>query len=382
MSTAAPPRTTPRGTPCAVSWDAAWVAQVAAREQALDRRVCGARTVGGTPCPLPSDHASGRCRHHGGFTLTGAPADNRNAVVHGLYSRRLMICGSHCPAWQSCPLGGGSAFSVENGGPSQRDAGDSFLSFPRKREPLDESSSPVEGGVPAFAGMTSAERPARQHAPRPVSYGQYLLKLPLADRPQCTYEVAEYNAVVTDVMKRACANADNAFGLHLAHQIALITVMVSRAARALAIKPFTEKMEQSAENYYMSVDKPSAALVAFEKLSRELRRWIAMLEQHYGGHTIANPTAREHELRQRVDTAPDPDGLATLDLTSALAQKKHTRETAARNAELDEIDRQIVDSLFARFKVKPQNPLTTENMKDTEKGQNINPDGPAKNNSS
>ncbi len=47
MSTAAPPapsRTTTRGTPCAISWDDAWVAQVEAREQAMDRRICGART--------------------------------------------------------------------------------------------------------------------------------------------------------------------------------------------------------------------------------------------------------------------------------------------------------------------------------------------------
>ncbi len=310
MSTA-PPRTTTRGTPCPASWNDAWVVQVEAREQAHARRICGARTIGGTPCPLLSDHPSGRCRHHGGFALTGAPADNRNAVVHGLYSRRLMICGTHCPAWQSCPMGGGAP-----------------------------------------------------------DHGRALSQLALAERPQCTFELTEYNAVVTDAMHRACANPDNAFGLHLAHQIALLTVMVSRAARALAIKPFTEKMEQSAEDYYMSVDKPSASLVAFEKLSRELRRWIAMLDQHYGSHNIAKPTAREHELRQQIDTAPDPDGLASLDLTHALAQKEHTRQTAAREAQFDQIDRQIVDSLFARFKIKPQNPLTTENTEGTEKVKN------------
>src|SRR5262245_40953974 len=132
MSTTAPPRATTRGTPCALSWDDAWVAQVEAREAAVDRRVCGARTIGGTPCPLPSDHASGRCRHHGGFALPGAPADNRNAVVHGLYSRRLMICGSHCPAWQSCPMGGGSTFSLgkEKVEPRETESGNVFIRHP------------------------------------------------------------------------------------------------------------------------------------------------------------------------------------------------------------------------------------------------------------
>jgi hypothetical protein len=304
MTTFAPPapdapRATPRGTPCAASWDDAWVAQVEAREQAMDRRVCGARTIGGKPCPLPSDHASGRCRHHGGFPLTGAPEDNRNAVVHGLYSRRLMICGTHCPAWQSCPMGGGA-----------------------------------------------------------IDQGRGVMQLPVADRPQCPFEQAEYTATVTDVMKRTQSVAGNSFGLHIAHQVALLTVMVSRAARALAMKPFTEKMEQTAENYYMSVEKPSAGLVAFEKLSRELRRWIHLVEREYQRFTPDPAAQREHELRQCCDTRHDPDNAAALDLTSSIARMESARDTAKRNASLDEIDKRIVDSLFARFGIKPQGPST------------------------
>ncbi len=295
MSTIAPPRATTRGTPCALSWDDAWVAQVEAREQAMDRRICGARSIGGRPCPLPSDHPSGRCRHHGGFPLTGAPADNRNAVIHGLYSRRLLICGTHCPAWQSCPMGGGA-----------------------------------------------------------IDQGRSVTQLPAADRPQCPFEQAEYNAAVTDLMHRTMARPENSYGLHLAHQIALITVMVSRAARALALKPFTEKMEQTAEDYYMSVEKPSAGLIAFEKLSRELRRWIAMLDQHYGPYNIAPQTEREHALRQQCDTNPDPDEQAALDLTGLLAQKEATRATAERMAALHRMDKEIVESIFARVGLKPK----------------------------
>ncbi len=303
MSVAAPPRTTAQGTPCAISWDDAWVAQVEARELAMDRRICGARTIGGKPCPLPSDHASGRCRHHGGFPLTGAPEDNRNAVVHGLYSRRLMICGSHCPAWQSCPMGGGA-----------------------------------------------------------IDQGRGVTQLAVSDRPQCPFEQAEYNAAVTDVMRRANSRAENSMGLHLAHQVALLTVMVSRAARALALKPFTEKMEQSAENYYMSVDKPSAALVAFEKLSRELRRWIQLVEREYQVLSADRATEREQELRRQCDTSHNPDGAASLDLTSAIAQSEAGNETAGRQAELREMDRRIIETMLARFGVKPAD-STAENAK-------------------
>jgi len=411
----APPRTTPRGTPCAASWGDAWVAQIDAREQALGRRICGARTVGGTPCPLPSDHASGRCRHHGGFALTGAPADNRNAVVHGLYSRRLMICGSHCPAWQSCPMGGGSAFRAEDDDALPPDATDAqfraasrgggtvivrhadgsmeqhingitiynpppgtvdengepintdetspsdapTLSSPRKRGPLDSPQPTI-----AAKNSTPPKRP-------PETYAQSLLKLPLSERPLCPYEQTEYNAVVTDLMKRTQANAGNAMGLHLAHQIALLTVMVSRAARALAVAPLTEKFEQSAQNYHMSLERPSAALTAFEKLSRELRRWMHLIEREYHTLSADHATTREHELRRKTDTIHDPDGLATLDQTGALAQKENTQHTAAREAHLDQIDRAIVDTLFARFNVKPQ-AANTEAQRNTEKIENNN----------
>ncbi len=344
MSTIAPPRATTRGTPCALSWDDAWVAQIEAREQAADRRICGARSIGGRPCPLPSDHPSGRCRHHGGFPLTGAPADNRNAVIHGLYSRRLLICGTHCPAWQSCPMGGGSTFTLEE----EKGSPGSIGLRPMENEP---ESAIYDAGSPSTHHRPEADA---TRTARPTSYGQQLLKLPLSERPLCPFEQAEYNAVVTDLMHRTMARPENSYGLHLAHQIALITVMVSRAARALALKPFTEKMERTAEDYYMSVEKPSAGLIAFEKLSRELRRWIAMLDQHYGPYNISAQTEREHALRQQCDTNPDPDEQAALDLTGLLAQKEATRATAERMAALHRMDKEIVESIFARAGLKPK----------------------------
>ena len=68
------PKTTRKGTLCARSWDDVWVARVNESESSHGRRICGARTILGIPCSLGSTHASGRCRFHGGFDLTGAPA--------------------------------------------------------------------------------------------------------------------------------------------------------------------------------------------------------------------------------------------------------------------------------------------------------------------
>ncbi|MBI5092883.1 MAG: hypothetical protein HZB26_10630, partial [Candidatus Hydrogenedentes bacterium] len=106
QSTQSTPTHTTPGSPCAKSWDTPWIAQVEAAEQRLGRRICGARTHNGVPCELESNHANGRCKFHGGFALTGAAPGNRNAVIHGLYSRRLRTCSDGCPMWDRCPCAG------------------------------------------------------------------------------------------------------------------------------------------------------------------------------------------------------------------------------------------------------------------------------------
>ncbi len=252
--------TTTRGTPCARSWTPDWITRVESREEELGRRICGARTVGHSPCPAPSAHHSGRCEHHGGFDLTGAPEGNRNAIVHNLYARRLMPCGSHCPSWQSCPLGGGA-----------RDGGKEML-----------SRAPV-------------------------------------DRPTCPFEQAEYTAVVTDAMRRTQNHHANAWGLHVAHQLALMTVLVGRAARALATHPFTQTVENYQGEHLVLSERPAASLIAYERLARELRRWTILLERCYEWISCDDDTSKHHAQRQTTDTSTDPDALAATATATASA---------------------------------------------------------------
>jgi len=91
---------TDRGTPCAEAWDADRIALVERVESELDRRICGAVGMDGSPCPRKSDHPTGRCTHHGGNHLVGGQPGNENARVHGLYARRLMTCDNRCAMWK------------------------------------------------------------------------------------------------------------------------------------------------------------------------------------------------------------------------------------------------------------------------------------------
>jgi len=49
---------------------------------------CGARTRGGGPCRAPAVQGKTRCRMHGGAEGSGAPKRNRNALKHGLFTKR------------------------------------------------------------------------------------------------------------------------------------------------------------------------------------------------------------------------------------------------------------------------------------------------------
>ena len=111
------PQTTPKGTPYSKKWEPDWCQMVEETENLLGRRCCGAHAPDGMPCRLESTHKNGRCRFHGGIDGIGAPKGNTNAQLHGLYSRRLQQCGSHCPQWKTCLFAGKD---VERLHPKQR----------------------------------------------------------------------------------------------------------------------------------------------------------------------------------------------------------------------------------------------------------------------
>lgn len=212
------PDTTEYGTPHARSWDGTWVEQVEAAEKRLGRRICGGRMLTGRPCQLEPMHDNGRCRFHGGFALTGAPAGNRNAVVHALYSRRLRTCGAECPMWKQCPCAGSDV----------------------------DNLSPL-------------------------------------DRPTCPYEQSEYDAALAEAMEQTGADASpEGKPRHLAHNVALLQVMLSRAALALRNGPLTvstlsKSRLNSLTSAYEKETRVSAQLLGFVRIAAEYRRFAGML---------------------------------------------------------------------------------------------------------
>jgi hypothetical protein len=246
-------------------WDDAWVERVEAAELELNRRVCGARTAAGSVCVLESDHACGRCRFHGGFDLTGAPRGNRNAVVHGLYSRRLMVCGEHCPLWKTCPCAGPDVLKME-------------------------------------------ER----------------------ERPTCPFEQTEYNALVTDGMSLVERRADaNPFDKQAVHMLALLQVMMSRAAAMLGRHKFTQMVVSV--NCQKHDERMSPAFAALMRLMWEYRHVRRLLPDGDGGAGATPESVAKLMLRMEVDT----------DLAPESQEELHFPDTPVESAAAGIVDRAV-----------------------------------------
>ena len=218
--------TTKLGTPCSKKWDAEWIEQVNITEKELGHRCCGAHAPDNYPCQLTSNHPNGRCRFHGGTYGIGAPKQNTNARIHGLYSRRLQTCGDHCPQWKTCPLAGSD-----------------------------------------------------------------ILKLRANQRPLCAYEQAEHD-LLTQLEKDTTPQPKHRYDTSpkldphpllpemtsLRQNLKTLQIMITRATAAL--KPgLTQDTSVHGKDYAMESSKPSAALQAYQILTREHRHTTTLYER-------------------------------------------------------------------------------------------------------
>ncbi len=261
------------GTPLSPKWDAEWVAAVEGVEKGLGRRVCGAHSPAWTPCKLGSEHPSGRCRYHGGHSSIGAPLGNRNAMIHGLYSRRLQQCGEHCPLWQTCPM------------PNK-----DIEALPHKERPFCPYEKEEYDAVTSSLGTGNVAEGA-------VACGDALAEAETTDSRDCRVATllakTEGDAVSPDaegatisfgstfsfskekVEEKAVGQEAAETLLH--HNIATFQVMLTRAQAALGWSTFTEESRADGEKYSMRSSKVSAMLQAQLRIARELRQWLRLL---------------------------------------------------------------------------------------------------------
>lgn len=244
--------TTALGTPASPRWDADWLALVNLREQDLGRRICGAHTPAWTPCTLVSSHPNGRCRFHGGAPGIGAPGGNRNAWVHGLYSRRLQQCGDHCPLWQHCPMAGRDVLDLL---PAERPH------CVYEQDEYDEvlrsiGSSPMPESASSVQSAASATDPRTLSDPAPI--------LPMLPIPPIDPDPLRVSSPPREP------------GL-IERNIALFQVMLTRAQAALRITRLTDEFHAEGHRYNARSVRVSAIVQAQLHIARELRQWLKLL---------------------------------------------------------------------------------------------------------
>jgi hypothetical protein len=251
-----PEQTTKLGTPLSSKWDQEWIAKVEHIEKQLKRRVCGAHSPAWTPCKLGSDHPNGRCRYHGGHSGIGAPLGNRNAMIHGLYSRRLQQCGEHCPLWQTCPM------------PNK-----DIEALPHKKRPF----CPYE--KQEYDAVTFSLRKEKVTKEKPIASDDALADAENTDSPVAEGATISFGSTFSfskDKVEEEAVGQEAAETL-LHHNIATFQVMLTRAQAALGWSTFTEESRADGEKYSMRSSKVSAMLQAQLRIARELRQWLRLL---------------------------------------------------------------------------------------------------------
>jgi hypothetical protein len=276
-------RATTLGTPTSGKWTGDWLAEVDRTEQQLGRRICGAHNPAFKPCTLASTHPCGRCRFHGGADGIGAPNGNRNAWVHGLYSRRLQQCGDHCPLWKHCPMAGNDVLDLpaperphcvyeqdeydallagmaDQGGlgfQPERRAGQSSESSSEHLLPISENAID-KLGLEAQATEDPLRAPA---SPREPNVDQRnVTRDPVIARSEATKQSLE-PAVATLIQRN----------------VALFQVMLSRAQAALRIASLTDETRAYTGTYQRRSVRVSALVQAQLHIARELRQWLKLL---------------------------------------------------------------------------------------------------------
>ena len=219
---ASPSHCTILGTPISPRWSEDWIDLVNETEARLERRCCGAHAPDDLPCELQSTHESGRCRFHGGVANSGAQKGNANARLHGLYSKRLQRCGTHCAKWKTCPHGG-----------------DDVKALPEAKRPY----CPYE--VEELEALRELDRSAHERY------------VPLEERTLHELRKPPYPVYTQLLMQRENLN--------------MLQVMISRALRVVSAQGFETEGVRQSENRFETIPKLNPAFQAYTMLMREFR---------------------------------------------------------------------------------------------------------------
>ena len=188
----------------------------------------------------------------------------------------------------------------------------------------------MKGGWVRWAGpraCTGIDRSAHGSTYEPstancrLSVVSFRLSLsPIPIRPICPYEATQYQVAVTDGLARLhTERTHDPLHRHTVHHMALLQVMLVRAATALRERELIDMTVVTGEKYHMTSKKTGVYLEAFLRISSEYRRYLNLLDVPY----TLNPSDKglcEQDHRTQRDTSLLPEDQIDLDLTDRPAE--------------------------------------------------------------
>jgi len=153
------------------------------------------------------------------------------------------------------------------------------------------------------------------------------------ERPTCPYEQTEYNALVTDGMSLVERRADaNPLDKQAVHMLALLQVMMSRAAATLGTHKLTQMIVTV--NCQRHDERMNPAFAALMRLMWEYRHVRRLLPDSDNGAGATPESVAKQVLRMEADTDLAPESQEAL----------HFPDTPVEHATAGLVDRAVAEA--------------------------------------
>ncbi|MCX5771155.1 MAG: hypothetical protein NTZ09_12925, partial [Candidatus Hydrogenedentes bacterium] len=132
--------------------------------------------------------------------------------------------------------------------------------------------------------------------------------IPLSRRPICPYEQAQYNTALADALDLSCAvGRIHPFAIHIAHNIAILQVMLGRAATEMRNANLVSETRAQSDKYTFNHEQVRPHITAITRIGGELRKYLAFLAKSAPTETKWDFYQDRRRWLRSTEPGPDPD---------------------------------------------------------------------------
>jgi hypothetical protein len=132
--------------------------------------------------------------------------------------------------------------------------------------------------------------------------------VPLSKRPVCPFEEAEYNNALADALDLSCCvDKMNPFRIHIAHNIAILQVMLGRATTEMRNANVVSETRAQSDKYSFSHEQVRPHITAISRIGAELRKYLTFLAKGAPAENTWGFYQDRRRWLRSTEPGPSPD---------------------------------------------------------------------------